>query len=351
MGKSEPAYYILRPQQNGSGAAGEAPEPAASGLPPAVRNFSHSINGSRQVKSLDLMLADNNNIVMPVTEEPYITDLNLESFLTDVTDNALDLMTTSTEVGVTTTEPSATADWLHHNLTSMVGAAGEEGGIEPGPAGANFLGNLTDMLLKNMTTEGMSKEAVRSTPPTTEELSTEQELLISTARGLTDFTANIYDLLAGRSAVVGTVNDRLANGLDLANEEMDHTASVNQMWEESGSRGQEEEDFTQNARHFFFDSAEPPSGGLADYTDNVFKMLFHADELDGLLELPDDVELSNCSVWNASESGGQLLYLLDKNFLLGELVLLAVLCIPASLALILYILRSVPVPIYESTLG
>jgi len=292
---------------------------------------------SRQVKSVDMMEGS----LMPVTEEPYITDLDLESFLIDVTDNALDLVMTTdtTDVGVTDVGVTATSrtgvtatevgntvvervtDWLS-NVTMVARGDGEKD-VEPRPA--TVMSDLADVVFGNRTeSSGVGLgETVMSEGP-------------STARGLLDITTDIYDLL---TELPSNVN-RLANGLELTKEEdFGHTDNVNDLFKD---RNLSVEDFTQNAQHVFF-TAEPPSGGLKDYTDNVFKMLFHADEMDGLLELAGD-RYSNCSVWNvtetAAESGGSGgLYGLDKNFLVGELVLVMGLCIPASLTLIIYILR------------
>jgi hypothetical protein len=57
----------------------------------------------------------------------------------------------------------------------------------------------------------------------------------------------------------------------------------------------------------------------------------------------------NCSVWNMSESVDELsssFYDLDHDLYLGELILVTSLCIPASLAVIIYILRFVLYHIY-----
>ncbi len=278
------------------------------------------------------------NSVLPVTEEPYITDLDLDSFLIDVTDNALDLVTAATEVGgvtaatevrVMATEAGNTVDqfvtdWLQ-NATIAVG-----GGYD-GPS--TILSEMTDVLLGNQTEDAR----IGFTFPATELPETGISGQLTTAPGLTaDYTAEIFDLLTGR----GNDGDRLANGFELTkDEDFGHTDNVNELFEDRNlSVTGLAADFTQNAQHVFL-TAEPPSGGLRDYTDNVFKMLFHADELDGLLELDGD---SNCTVWNATERAADRVggaYGLDQNFLMGELVLVMVLCIPASLAVIIYILR------------
>jgi hypothetical protein len=282
-----------------------------------------------------------NNSVMPVTEEPYITDLDLDSFLIDVTDNALDLVTTTAEVGGVTaaaTEAGVMAnevgntveqivtDWLQKNVT----LAG--GGNDDGPS--TILSDLADVLFGNQTEDSR----IGFTFPATELPETGISGQLTTAPGLTDYTAEIFDLLTGG----GNNGDRLANGFELTkDEDFGHTDNVNELFEDrklsvTGLAA----DFTQNAQHVFL-TAEPPSGGLRDYTDNVFKMVFHADELDGLLELDGDSD-TNCTVWNATERSADRVggaYGLDQNFLMGELVLVMVLCIPASLAVIIYILR------------
>jgi hypothetical protein len=276
------------------------------------------------------------NSLMAVTEEPYITDLDLDSFLIDVTDNALDLVTTevggvtaaTTEAGVMATEAGNTVDqfvtdWLQKNVT-LAGGSGEDGP-------STILNDLADVLLGNETEDSR----IGFTFPATELPETVISGQLTTAPGLTDYTAEIFDLLTGR----GNDGDRLANGLELT-KDFGHTDNVNELFDErklsvTGLAA----DFTQNAQHVFL-TAEPPSGGLRDYTDNVFKMLFHADELDGLQELDGD---TNCTVWNATERAADRVgggaYGLDQNFLMGELVLVMVLCIPASLAVIIYILR------------
>jgi hypothetical protein len=282
------------------------------------------------------------NSVMAVTEEPYITDLDLDSFLIDVTDNALDLVTTevggvtaattgagvmaTTEAGVMATEVGNTVeqiatDWLHN--ATLAGGGGDKG-----PSTI-----LSDILLGNQTEDSR----IGFTFPATELPETVISGQVTTAPRLTDYTAEIFDLLTGRR---GNDGDRLANGFELTkDEDFGHTDNVNGLFDDrklsvTGLAA----DFTQNAQHVFL-TAEPPSGGLRDYTDNVFKMLFHADELDGLLELDGD---TNCTVWNATERAADRVggaYGLDQNFLMGELVLVMVLCIPASLAVIIYILR------------
>jgi hypothetical protein len=280
------------------------------------------------------------NSLMPVTEEPYITDLDLDSFLIDVTDNALDLVTTevggvtaaATEAGVMATEVGNTVeqfvtDWLHKNVTYAGGGSGD------GPS--TIVSDMGDVLFGNQTEDSR----IGFTFPATELSETVISGQPTTAPGLTDYTAEIFDLLTGR----GNDGDRLANGFELTkDEDFGHTDNVNGLFDDRNiSVTGLAADFTQNAQHVFL-TAEPPSGGLRDYTDNVFKMLFHADELDGLLELDGD---TNCTVWNATEreadrvGGGA--YGLDQNFLIGELVLVMVLCIPASLAVIIYILRQV----------
>jgi len=285
------------------------------------------------------------NSLMAVTEEPYITDLDLDSFLIDVTDNALDLVTTevggvtaaTTEAGVmATTEARVMAtevgntveqivtDWLHN--ATLAGGSGDDGP-------STILSDMGDVLLGNQTEDsriGFTFPAMAELPETV--ISGQ----LTTAPGLTDYTAEIFDLLTGR----GNNGDRLANGLELTkDEDFGHTDNVNGLFDDRKlSVTSLAADFTQNAQHVFL-TAEPPSGGLRDYTDNVFKMLFHADELDGLLELDGD---TNCTVWNATERAADRVggaYGLDQNFLMGELVLVMVLCIPASLAVIIYILR------------
>jgi hypothetical protein len=277
------------------------------------------------------------NSLMAVTEEPYITDLDLDSFLIDVTDNALDLVTTevggvtaaATEAGVMATEVGNTVeqlvtDWLQKNVT-LAGGGGDDGP-------STILSDMTDARFGNQTEDSR----IGFTFPATELPETGISGQLSTAPGLTDYTAEIFDLLTGR----GNDGDRLANGFELTkDEDFGHTDNVNRLFDDrklsvTGLAA----DFTQNAQHVFL-TAEPPSGGLRDYTDNVFKMLFHADELDGLLELDGD---TNCTVWNATERAADRVggaYGLDQNFLMGELVLVMVLCIPASLAVIIYILR------------
>jgi hypothetical protein len=281
-----------------------------------------------------------NSSVMAVTEEPYITDLDLDSFLIDVTDNALNLVTTATEVaGVTaaTTEAGVmateTGNTVEHFVTDWLqNATLAGGGGDDGPS--TILSELTDVLLGNQTEDSR----IGFTFPATELPETVISGQLTTAPGLTDYTAEIFDLLTGRR----NDGDRLANGLELTkDEDFGHTDNVNGLFDDrklsvTGLAA----DFTQNAQHVFL-TAEPPSGGLRDYTDNVFKMLFHADELDGLLELDGDGD-NNCTVWNATERSADRVggaYGLDQNFLMGELVLVIVLCIPASLAVIIYILR------------
>jgi hypothetical protein len=196
---------------------------------------------------------------------------------------------------------------------------------------------LTDVLLGNQTEDSR----IGFTFPATELPETVISGQLTTAPGLTDYTAEIFDLLTGR----GNDGDRLANGFELTkDEDFGHTDNVNELFDDRNlSVTGLAADFTQNAQHVFL-TAEPPSGGLRDYTDNVFKMLFHADELDGLLELDGD---TNCTVWNATERAADRVggaYGLDQNFLMGELVLVMVLCIPASLAVIVYILRQAAFP-------
>jgi hypothetical protein len=282
------------------------------------------------------------NSLMAVTEEPYITDLDLDSFLIDVTDNALDLVTTATDVGgvtaaateagVMATEVGNTVeqivtDWLQKNVT----LAGGGSGVGP----STIVSDMADVLIGNQTEDSRTG----FTFPATELPETVISGQLTTAPGLTDYTAEIFDLLTGR----GNDGDRLANGFELTkDEDFGHTDNVNGLFDDrklsvTGLAA----DLTQNAQHVFL-TAEPPSGGLRDYTDNVFKMLFHADEFDGLLELDGD---TNCTVWNATERAADRVgggaYGLDQNFLMGELVLVMVLCIPASLAVIIYILRQV----------
>jgi hypothetical protein len=184
---------------------------------------------------------------------------------------------------------------------------------------------------------------------------TQQELLTAFTAvddgDLEDFTQDIQDLWA---VLQPNSSDRLASGLDLANEEFDPVDNVNNMFADivtsnSSSTTASNSDGGVNFTRYYLQHVDPPpSENANDYTDNVFKMLFHADQLDGWLELPGGGEeaAANCTVWNVTEtaavdSGGRYGGLLDQGWFLGELVLLAGLCIPASLAVIIYILRYV----------
>lgn len=338
-------------------------------------------SNSRQDKSLDQISSRMDNsankvvdIVMAVTEEPYITDLDLDldtSFIVDVTDNVLDLVTATVteDAGVNTvvdTTLSVVAnDWLQ-NVTTTIATSAAADVEEIITARQMLLANLTEGLGDNQTE---SPGAAGFTLSATELFADVQKEGSATLAGsldraggdLADFTANIFDLLtpgagkpeagAGDSTVSGV--DLVANGPDLAiaeEEAFDLTDNVNQLFF----------GVTQSAgrRAGALVTGSPPeigssnsgSNSMRDFTDNVFKMLFHPDELDGLLKLPgeennnNDMITTNCSVWNATTEeavGGDYSSsssLLTQNFLVGELVLLAVLCIPASLAVIFYIL-------------
>jgi hypothetical protein len=209
----------------------------------------------REDKSLEL---DN---VMPVTEEPYITDLDLESHLHDVTDNTLELVTELTQPA---------SSW-------MPNAPSTNGQVD-----WTTSESLYDGQYGNVTT-GFADFTLPVTELTTEKALKEQadQLNISGR----DFTSDSQELLTG-----WTPSDLLANGLNLLNDQPDHTDNVNEIFEHQITTRMKEitEDMTQNALHLFVTMPHNNAEGK-DHTDNVFKMLFHSDELDGLLELENEV--------------------------------------------------------------
>ena len=86
MGKADLAYILL-PRNDTAAAAPAVHQPATTTEMTGAN--------SREEKSLELSVGSGLDHVMPVTEEPYITDLDLDSYLSDVTDNVLDLVTTA----------------------------------------------------------------------------------------------------------------------------------------------------------------------------------------------------------------------------------------------------------------
>ena len=419
MGKADLAYILL-PRNDTAAAAPAVHQPATTTEMTGAN--------SREEKSLELSVGSGLDHVMPVTEEPYITDLDLDSYLSDVTDNVLDL--------VTTTELTQPPGWLANETAAEVTGLFELG------SNGTVIGNLTDVLLDqptlvsvdftyavtelsaeegsgvlsnhfnnpdtDFTSPGMdftnpgmdftspgtdfashgmdftspgtglaspgmdfTNPGMDFTSPSTDFASHGMDFtspgtgfaspdMVFTSPGTgfaspgtdftspgTDFTSNIYDIITGQPT-----SDLLANGLELISDPIDLIDNVNNIFEDKAVTSLEDitEDLTQNALHSLFVTVPQNSDDhdeSRDYTDNVFRMLFHSDQLDGLLELGGGGgaadPTTNCSVWNVTETVGAAnssgRYTLDHDIYLGELVLAASLCIPASLAVIFYILR------------